>query len=54
MPQCWKIISVNFSPLVLSVCGKAKNPMLSNQTFSLEVLPAKIENSYQTFIEKST
>jgi hypothetical protein len=54
MPQFWKVIAVYFSPLVSSVCGKAKKPILSSSTCPLEALSAKIENSYQTFIEKST
>jgi hypothetical protein len=52
--QCWKVTAAYFSPLAFSVCGEAKNTILSSQTFPLEALSAKIENSYQTFIEKST
>ena len=54
MPQCWNIIAVNFSSLVCLGCGKAKNPILSSQTCPIEAFSAKIENSYQTFREKST
>ena len=54
MPQCWKVTEVNFSFLVSSGCGKAKKPILSSQTCPLDALSAKIENSYQTFREKST
>jgi hypothetical protein len=53
MPQCWQVAAVYFSPLVSSVRGKAKNPVLSSQTCPLETLSAKIENSYQTFIGNS-
>ena len=49
-----KINAVYFPPLVSSVCEKAKNLILSSQTRPLEALSAKIENSYQTFIERST
>jgi hypothetical protein len=51
MPQCWKVTAVYFSPLVSSLCEKANNPILSGPTCPLEDFYAKIENSYQTFIE---
>jgi hypothetical protein len=54
MAQCWKAIAVYFSPSVSSVFGKSKKPISSSQTCPLEALSVKIENSYQTFIEKST